>query len=84
LHKILQQNQPVINGVDTILWDGNQSYTVKAFQQAVNRENVCDRVICKAWIKLAPPKVEFFLWLALLGKLNTKDMLWKKTTGKST
>jgi len=23
-------------------------------------------------------KVEFFMWLALLGKLNTKEMLWKK------
>ena len=28
--------------------------------------------------ELAPPKVEFFLWLALLGKLNTKEMLWRK------
>jgi len=78
LHKILQQNQPVLNGVDTILWDGNQNYTVTAFQKTINRGVACDRVICKAWMKLAPPKVEFFLWLALLGKLNTKVMLWKK------
>ena len=29
-------------------------------------------------MNLAPPKVEFFMWLALLGKLNTKELLWKK------
>uniref|UniRef100_A0A7C9CGM1 Reverse transcriptase zinc-binding domain-containing protein n=1 Tax=Opuntia streptacantha TaxID=393608 RepID=A0A7C9CGM1_OPUST len=28
--------------------------------------------------KFSPPKVEFFLWLALLGKLNTKAMLLYK------
>ena len=60
------------------MWDGNQDYNVRAFQKTINRGLDCDRVICKAWMKLAPPKVEFFLWLALLGKLNTKVMLWKK------
>ena len=78
LHTLLMQNQPVTNGSDSILWDAKKSYTVKAFQQAVNRESVFDSVICKVWMKLAPPKVEFFLWLALLEKLNTKEMLWKK------
>ena len=61
-----------------MLWDAKKNYTIKAFQQAVNRGSVYDSVICKAWMKLGPPKVEFFLWLALLGKLNTKEMLWKK------
>jgi len=30
------------------------------------------------WKKLAPPKVELMVWLALMGKLNTKDMLARK------
>ena len=37
-----------------------------------------DTLACTVWLNLAPPKVEFFPWLALLGKLNTKDMLFKK------
>ena len=78
LYTLMQQHQPELERVDNILWDGSQNYTVRAFQKAFNRGNDCDRVICKAWMKLAPPKVEFFLWLALLGKLNTKEMLWKK------
>jgi len=31
-----------------------------------------------AWMNLAPPKVEFFLWLALLDELNTKDLPHRK------
>ena len=37
-----------------------------------------DALICKVWLNLAPPKVEMFLWLALLGKLNTKALLMHK------
>jgi len=29
-------------------------------------------------MNLAPPKVDFFMWLALLGKLNTKQRLCDK------
>jgi len=29
-------------------------------------------------MNLAPPKVEFFMWLAMLEKLNTKELLCKK------
>ena len=29
-------------------------------------------------MNLAPPRVEFFMWLALLEKLNTKELLWRK------
>ena len=29
-------------------------------------------------MKIAPPKVEFFMWLALLGKLNTRYRLYVK------
>jgi len=29
-------------------------------------------------MKIAPPKVEFFMWLALLGKLNTRQRLYDR------
>ena len=37
-----------------------------------------DNLVCTIWRNIAPPKVEFMLWLALLEKLNTKDMLVRK------
>ena len=37
-----------------------------------------DSMVCSVWMNLTPPKVEFFMWLTLLGKLNTKEMLYKK------
>ena len=30
------------------------------------------------WMNIAPPKLKFMVWLALLGRLNTKDMLVRK------
>ena len=35
-------------------------------------------MVCTVWRKLAPPKVELMMWLALLGRLNTKDLLYRK------
>jgi len=67
-----------LNRNDTLIWDAKKCYTVKAFQQVVNRGVLSDNLVCKVWMNLAPPRVEFFMWLALLGKLNTKEMLWKK------
>uniref|UniRef100_A0A7C8ZT10 Reverse transcriptase zinc-binding domain-containing protein n=1 Tax=Opuntia streptacantha TaxID=393608 RepID=A0A7C8ZT10_OPUST len=40
-------------------------------------EAVVDSLVCTVWKNIAPPKVEFMLWLALLGKLNTRDLLVK-------
>jgi len=37
-----------------------------------------DTLVCSVWMNLVLPKVEFFMWLALLGKLNTKEKLCKK------
>ena len=78
LHNLLMQQHPVPNEIDSLTWNGEKNYTAKAYQQEVNRGAVCDNLVCKAWMNLAPPKVEFFMWLALLGRLNTKEMLWKK------
>ena len=43
----------------------------------MNLEVEIDSIVCTVWKKLAPPKVEF-LWLALLGKLNTRQRLCDK------
>ena len=37
-----------------------------------------DCLVLSVWVNLAPSKVELFLLLALMGKLNTKDMLHRK------
>ena len=37
-----------------------------------------DNLIGSVWQNIAPPKVGFMVWLTLLGKLNTKDMLVRK------
>jgi len=37
-----------------------------------------DSLVRSIWQNIAPPKFEFMVWLALLGKLNTKDMLVRK------
>jgi len=74
----IEKHNPVQNKEDVLLWKAKKCYTVKEFQKETTRGAVYDSIVCKVWMKLAPPKVEFFMWLALLGKLNTKEVLWKK------
>ena len=78
LKGLITTHNPQQNKEDTLLWNEKTSYTVRAFQQEYNKGVVYDNLVCKVWMNLAPPKVEFFMWLALLEKLNTKEMLWKK------
>jgi len=78
LHRLSVQYQIVQNKEDELLWGTEKCYTVKALQQLMDRGDSCDNLVCKAWMNLAPPKVDFFMWLALLGKLNTKEILWRK------
>ena len=44
----------------------------------INGDAIVDSLVCTVWKNIAPPKVEFMLWLASLGKLNTRDLLAKK------
>ena len=60
------------------MWKENQAYSVKDLQKHRNLEVEVDSLVCTVWKKLAPPKVEFFMWLALLGRLNTKQRLHTK------
>jgi len=42
------------------------------------KSNAVDSLVCTVWRNIAPPKVELMLWLALLERHNTKDLLVKK------
>ena len=53
LHCLLTQHQPVMNNRDTLLWDANKCYTVKAFQQVANRGVIYDNLVCQVWMNLA-------------------------------
>ena len=78
LQSLVTTHNPAQNKKDTLLWNDKRCYTVKAFQQYQSTGVMFDNLVCKVWMNVAPPKVEFFMWLAILEKLNTKELLWKK------
>jgi len=59
-----------------VSWSLNNSkeFSVKPHTQealALRFHNIAvDSIVLAAWKKLAPPKVEIVIWLALLGKLQ--------------
>jgi len=78
LKTVLSQHCPQQDQEDNVLWQGNKGYSVKDFQRHASREIEVDSIVSTVWMKIAPPKVEFFMWLALLGKLNTRYRLYVK------
>ena len=82
LQGILQHQHPVKDGQDKVTWSTKGTFTVKELMSEATkiRDGLAevDSLVCNVWKNVAPPKVEFMLWLALLGKLNTKDLLVKK------
>ena len=82
LQGLLQQHHPVKAARDKTIWCNSGGFTVKSLlteaEKISNGGAVVDSIVGTVWIKIAPPKVEFMLWLALLGKLNTREMLVKK------
>lgn len=52
-------------------------FSRKVYKDRYWRASV-DNLVASVWTGLIPPKVEFFMWLAFVGKLNTKDLLLKK------
>jgi len=78
LSAVLLQNYPKQDEDDNILWQGNNTFSVKELQRSVGQGIEVDNIVCTVWKKIAPPKVEFFMWLALLGKLNTRQRLCEK------
>ena len=75
---LISQCCPKHGKEDSLLWKENKAYSVKDLQKHINLEVEIDSLVCTVWKKLAPPKVEFFMWLALLGRLNTKQRLHTK------
>lgn len=73
---------PVRNNTDGVLWCGKPDFSVKSLlhkvetnpKQGASRDTLVNSV----WLSIAPPKVELMMWLALLGKLNTKALLCRK------
>jgi len=82
LHRLLQQHTPHRLERDKLLWDQNSKFSAKTlYVKAVNtveNDGAVDRLVCTVWQKIVPPKVQLMVWIALLGKLNTKDKLWRK------
>ena len=82
MHSILQQHYLSRSTIDRIAGAQNGTFSVRnLYAKAVNQMDygvTVDRLICSVWQKLAPPKVEFMAWLALLNKLNTKDRLARR------
>ena len=82
LQAILQQQQPDRNASDQLLWCGKPAFATNSLAAEACRislENVAvDHLAPTVWMNIAPPKVEFMVWLALLGRLNTKDMMVRK------
>ena len=82
MHSILQQHSPTTAGRDQLAWDLGNNFTVRSLYSKVANQmesgGSVDRIVCSVWQNLVPPKVELMVWLALLGKLNTKDNLLRK------
>ena len=72
---------PIRNKKDDALWCKKEFSTKKLLHRvdkAMRQTAEVDCLVSSVWINLAPPKVEFFVWLALLVKLNTKHMRLRK------
>ena len=82
LQDLLAHHHPVRNEKDTVQWGLKETFSVRDLLSKANSVlkdvAVIDNLVCTVWKNIAPPKVEFMLWLALLEKLNTKDLLVKK------
>jgi len=80
LSTILTEHHPVLNKEDTLTWKGKKEYKAKVLHQMLCMEMAAEveSIVCSVWMHLAPPKVEFFMWLVLLGKINTKEKLCTK------
>ena len=79
---MLQQQLPIRDKSDHVLWCKKKEFSAKKLLQKVDKVTShtakVDWLVSSVWVNLAPPKIEFFLWIALLGKLNTKHMLHRK------
>ena len=84
LQGVLQMYHPVRDRGDRILWCRKTSFSARALLLEASKISqgqggaVVDTLAPTVWMHIAPPRVEFMTWLALLNKLNTREMLVKK------
>ena len=82
LQVVLQKFHPKRNVKDQVVWGKRGEYSTRELVLEACKlqgDNVAiDNLASSVWMNIAPPKVEFMTWLALLGKLNTKEMLVRK------
>jgi len=82
LCNLLQQYPPARSKNHSVLWCKKDEFSsnklLHKVDKVMSQTAEVDCLVSSVWINLAPPKVKFFLWLALLGKLNTKHMLLRK------
>lgn len=79
LAAVLQQVKVLKDKKDSLRWNFSKSgsYSVKSFYtELFNQAEPClKKVIPKIWANLAPPRIEIFIWLAILERINTKNKL---------
>jgi len=82
LQDLLQLHYPSRQHADKIQWCQRSKFSttelVSKASQLTHDPAAVDNLASTVWKNIAPPKVEFMVWLALLGKLNTREMLVKK------
>ena len=82
LQVLIQKCHPKRDVTDQVVWNRKEEFSTRALVTEACKEcdgNVAvDSLASSVWMHTAPPKVEFMTWLALLGKLNTKEMLVRK------
>jgi len=82
LQDILVHRHPMRNERDRVQWGTKESFSVRDLILKANNllqdGAAVDSLVCTVWSNIAPPKVELMLWLALLERLNTKDLLVRK------
>ncbi|KAL4189211.1 hypothetical protein AMTRI_Chr08g205860 [Amborella trichopoda] len=68
------------SGKDSMIWTPSPSgrFSVKSFYRVIAEGNELSDISSKAWDSIAPPRAQFFLWLATLGKPLTIDNLQKR------
>ena len=82
LQNLLQESHLKRNVKDMTLWCIKDTFSVKKLISTIDslahQFAAVDSLVCTVWKNISLPKVEFMLWLALLWKLNTRDLLTRK------
>ena len=77
---LLADQHPLPDQQDSLYWKGKKVFKTKVLQQMMHVDIAVEveSLVCTVWMNLVPPKVEIFMWLALLGRVNTREMLCKR------